>query len=157
MCVCVSLFTVECKFPGRVRSRWLSYLLDLFFHYMCLWGAWLVYLRLIGSRQKIAAPIGVCVTDLSLIASSSTGGNLVRADDVHIHVHGAAAPMLLWRAWRQKSHILSNYTASYMIIIIIIINRQSHLKVPMTMKSAFIGCGSCCWLPVCLCQKWCDI
>lgn len=48
-------------------------------------------------RQSfITRSVCVCarLTNLSLIASSGTGRNLFRADEIYIQVHDAAAPML---------------------------------------------------------------
>lgn len=71
----------------------------------------------------------VSATNLSLIASSSTGGNLFWADDINIHIYDATAPMLLWRAWRQKKdhfHILSHYEAFYISNIKQLTTPKSH-------------------------------
>lgn len=41
-------------------------------------------------------------TNLNLVASPRAGGNLLWTD--HVHVHVAAAAVLLGRGWRQKTN-----------------------------------------------------
>lgn len=54
------------------------------------------FLMLLMKQVKyVCVCVHALITNLCLIASSSTGRNFFRADDVYIHVHGAAAPMLL--------------------------------------------------------------